>query len=476
MHYDKVGEYILSRQNFIKLSLRNIRQIDCTVGYDAQKDMLVDLFYMLAYDIESGTTLNLDLLTLRIDTDWYEFRSLDNVPSDITIDRIDMVGEATQCQANFTALFDFDVNELHFDEGFDSAEVYFIDGATVNDVYFANNVTHFDAICNDNTAKLHIPWTQYEFEYGRQYERMSINEYQYQQFNWDYTTNVHERVLGEGLSVIYEFLPMTSDELDKVEIAKQFGNIQFHGKDYNCGLLLDYQHAELYGYKGTGSTITVPTEIAGYPVVVLTLTNETTASFVPTIDGVTKLILPNTLVKLELRSYYGDKFYHFDEIEYAGTMEQFKSMFDSEVDLNAVYRCCNRVTCKDGTLRSYDYEQWQFVDSQDSQTQLNIIIDWATWQYGDNYVTTLQGELIYSGQSYTQRQDQISGVPTLNLIDSATPERRLTFWLVVNRQDKTITISNATLYDTGGMERPITFNLVSHNPYEGALLPKNSNN
>lgn len=471
LDYAKAGKYILSRDNFANLKLPNLREIDCTVGYDIKSEMMVDLFFEYVYGVQGGTTPNLDLLTLRIDTNRYEFKSLDNIPSDITIDRINLIGMTMRCQANFTALFDFDVNEMHFDQGFESADVHFVDGATVKDIYFESNVTHFEAMSYDNTVKLHIPWTQYEFEYGRKYERMNINEYQYQQFNWDYSTNVHERVLFDGLSVIYEFLPMTDDEPNKVEIAKQFGNIQFHQQGNGCDLMPDHQHAELFGYKGTGSTITVPSEIAGYPIVSFTLSNLATQSFVPTIEGVTKLILPETLLKLELQLDYSNKFYHFDEIVYNGTMEQFSSMFN-EWQFNAVYRICDKVTCTDGTLHSYDYEQWQFVDSENSQTQLNIIIDWATWQYEGDYITTLQGELVYNGQNFSQRQDQISGVPTLSLSDSQK-KVSLTVWLEVNLDTKTIAIMDAKLRDIEYGEYHIAFELVSKSPYYGELLPKN---
>lgn len=471
LDYDKVGEYILSRQNFVNFSFSNIREIDCKIGYGNDKDIILDLFYELAYSLEGGTTLNLDLLTLRIDTSWYEFRSLDSTGSDITIDRINIIGVSNGCQMTFVGAFDFDVNEMYFDNGIGSADVHFIDGATVKDVYFEENVSHFDAMCNDYTLKMHIPWTQYEFEYGGKYALMSMNYTQYQLLQWDYSTNVHERVLNEeeGLSVLYEFLPMTDDEFAEVELMKQFSNIQFHGPNDGCDLGLDYNHAILYGYKGTGSTITVPSDMRGYTVVYLTLTNNTSEGFTPTIDGVNRLVLPDTLVKLSFESYYGKKFYHFEEIEYNGTMDKFKSMFENW-ELNYVYSICNEVICSDGTLRSYDYEQWQFVDSENGQIQLSIIIDWANWQYGNDYITTLQVEFTYDGQVYTQRQDKIPGIPHFSTIDDQ--RQGVSAYIEVNVETRTITILDAYLYSKDSAEREITFDFVSKSPYYGELLPK----
>lgn len=476
LDYDKVGEYILSRQNFVNLNLGNIREIDCKIGYDSQKDFVVDLFYELAYSIEGGTTLNLDLLTLRIDTSWYEFRSLDSTGSDITIDRINIIGVSNGCQMTFTGAFDFDVNEMYFDNGIGSADVYFIDGATVKDVYFEENVSHFDAMCNDYTLKMHLPWTQYEFEYGGKYALMNMNYTQYQLLQWDYSTNVHERVLNEeeGLSVLYEFLPMSDDEFAEVELMKQFSNIQFHGPNDGCDLGLDYKHAILYGYKGTGSTITVPSDMGGYTVVCLTLTNNTSEGFTPTIDGVTKLVLPDTLLKLELRSDYGEKFYHFEEIEYNGTMDKFKSMFENW-ELNYVYSICNEVICSDGTLRSYEYEQWQFVDSENGQIQLSIIIDWANWQYGNDYITTLQVEFTYDGQVYTQRQEMAYSTTSFRFMIGEDPEMvTCEMWIAleIDVETRSITITSANLTEFKlGWEVELAFEFVSKKPYYGELLP-----
>lgn len=476
LDYDKVGEYILSRQNFVNFSFSNIREIDCKIGYDSQKDFVVDLFYELAYSIEGGTTLNLDLLTLRIDTSWYEFRSLDSTGSDITIDRINIIGVSNGCQMTFVGAFDFDVNEMYFDNGIGSADVYFIDGATVKDVYFEENVSHFDAMCNDYTLKMHLPWTQYEFEYGGKYALMNMSYTQYQLLQWDYSTNVHERVLNEeeGLSVLYEFLPMSDDEFAEVELMKQFGNIQFHGPNDGCDLGLDYKHAILYGYKGTGSTITVPSDMGGYTVVYLTLTNNTSEGFTPTIDGVTKLVLPDTLLKLELRSDYGEKFYHFDEIEYNGTMDKFKSMFENW-ELNYVYSICNEVICSDGTLRSCDYEQWQFVDSENSQNKFSVIIDWATWQYGDGYITTLQCEWVYDGQVYTQRQEMAYSTTSFRFMIGEDPEMvTCEMWIAleIDVETRSITITSANLTEFKlGLKVELAFEFVSKEPYYGELLP-----
>lgn len=476
LDYDKVGEYILSRQNFVNFSFSNIREIDCKIGYDSQKDFVVDLFYELAYSIEGGTTLNLDLLTLRIDTSWYEFRSLDSTGSDITIDRINIIGVSNGCQMTFTGAFDFDVNEMYFDNGIGSADVYFIDGATVKDVYFEENVSYFDAMCNDYTLKMHLPWTQYEFEYGGKYALMNMSYTQYQLLQWDYSTNVHERVLNEeeGLSVLYEFLPMSDDEFAEVELMKQFSNIQFHGPNDGCDLGLDYKHAILYGYKGTGSTITVPSDMGGYTVVYLTLTNNTSEGFTPTIDGVTKLVLPDTLLKLELRSDYGEKFYHFEEIEYNGTMDKFKSMFENW-ELNYVYSICNEVICSDGTLRSYDYEQWQFVDSENGQIQLSIIIDWANWQYGNDYITTLQVEFTYDGQVYTQRQEMAYSTTSFRFMIGEDPEMvTCEMWIAleIDVETRSITITSANLTEFKlGWEVELAFEFVSKQPYYGELLP-----
>ena len=475
LDYDKVGEYILSRQNFVNLNLGNIREIDCKIGYDSQKDFVVDLFYELAYSIEGGTTLNLDLLTLRIDTSWYEFRSLDSTGSDITIDRINIIGVSNGCQMTFTGAFDFDVNEMYFDNGIGSADVYFIDGATVKDVYFEENVSHFDAMCNDYTLKMHLPWTQYEFEYGGKYALMNMSYTQYQLLQWDYSTNVHERVLNEeeGLSVLYEFLPSTADELEKVELVKQFANVELHDNNYNCNLMLEYKHAELKGYVGSGDTITVPADVAGYPVVKLTLTN-LTEDYTPTIDGVNRLVLPETLLELSFESHFGEEFYYFEEIVYNGTVEQFKTELFPHWEINSVYRICDKVTCTDGTIRSYDYEQWQFVDSENGQIQLSIIIDWANWQYGNDYITTLQVEFTYDGQVYTQRQEMAYSTTSFRFVIGEDPEMvTCEMWIAleIDVETRSITITSANLTEFKlGWEVELAFEFVSKQPYYGELL------
>lgn len=476
LDYDKVGEYILSRQNFVNLNLGNIREIDCKIGYDSQKDFVVDLFYELAYSLEGGTTLNLDLLTLRIDTSWYEFRSLDSTGSDITIDRINIIGVSNGCQMTFTGAFDFDINEMYFDNGIGSADVYFIDGATVKDVYFEENVSHFDAMCNDYTLKMHLPWTQYEFEYGGKYALMNMSYTQYQLLQWDYSTNVHERVLNEeeGLSVLYEFLPLTAEELESLELIEQFAWVQLHEADYGCSPNFDFKHAELKGYVGSGDTITVPADVAGYPVVKLTLTN-LTEDYTPTIDGVNRLVLPETLLELSFESHFSEEFYYFEEIVYNGTVEQFKTELFPQWEINSVYRICDKVTCTDGTIHSYEYEEWHFVDSENGQIQLSIIIDWANWQYGNDYITTLQVEFTYDGKVYTQRQEMAYSTTSFRFMIGEDPEMvTCEMWIAleIDVETRSITITSANLTEFKlGLKVELAFEFVSKQPYYGELLP-----
>lgn len=476
LDYDKVGEYILSRQNFVNFSFSNIREIDCKIGYGNDKDTILDLFYELAYSLEGGTTLNLDLLTLRIDTSWYEFRSLDSTGSDITIDRINIIGVSNGCQMTFTGAFDFDVNEMYFDNGIGSADVHFIDGATVKDVYFEENVSHFDAMCNDYTLKMHIPWTQYEFEYGRKYKLMNISDSQYELLEWDYSTNVHELVFNqdEGLSALYEFLPLTAEELESLELIEQFGWVQLHEADYGCSPNFDFKHAELKGYVGSGDTITVPADVAGYPVVKLTLTN-LTEDYTPTIDGVSRLVLPETLLELSFESHFSEEFYYFEEIVYNGTVEQFKTELFPHWEINSVYRICDKVTCTDGTIRSYEYEEWHFVDSENSQNKFSVIIDWATWQYGDGYITTLQCEWVYDGQVYTQRQEMAYSTTSFRFMIGEDPEMvTCEMWIAleIDVETRSITITSANLTEFKlGLWHELTFEFVSKEPYYGELLP-----